>query len=208
MFKLILEQTIVMVFIVIPLMFVGAFIVLPIVLLFIPEDCEQLPRFARWFDNHDYHYPGQSGVNIDGLAGFPNYRKRNNLTKDSGFWHIWFVRIKWLGFRNPVNYFDYNMLGFHVNSPGMYFATLYEKGDRDVTEDRAGVHCALVRDCKSGKKYYTYYRVINLPKLLDRGILKDKVIRIRMGWKFTPGQYEPGHVYQWVYIPISLLSKY
>ena len=55
-------------FLVLPVEAAGA-VLLPFILPFVPKGQEQLPRFARWFDNHESHLPNNKHTDIDGLLG-------------------------------------------------------------------------------------------------------------------------------------------
>jgi len=75
------------------------------------------------------------------------------------FIRLWWVRYKFLAFRNPLNYFQYRHLGFYVNYYPAHYTILELEGDPDVSEDNLGVYYVLIREPKTGVKYYTYYRV-------------------------------------------------
>src|SRR5690349_2988503 len=94
------------VIILLPLMLLG-FIVLAVVLPFIPKDTEVLPKWLRWFDNYS-GYRNEYPIG-DGLSGDPDYRIRRRL---DGHKNLYWERLNWLALRNPVNYFNYKVLGY------------------------------------------------------------------------------------------------
>ncbi len=88
-----------------PLILVGM-VILAVVLPFIKEGQERLPKCLAWFDNDSgirLGYPGG-----DGLAGDPNYRR---MRAEEGHTSIYWERYTWLALRNPINYFSYKILG-------------------------------------------------------------------------------------------------
>ncbi len=93
-----------------PVMLLGM-VVLAVVLPFIPEDKETLPKCLAWFDNYSgrlKRYPLG-----DGLSGDPLYR---HLRRDAGHTNLFWERYYWLALRNPANYFSYAVLGHTYTS--------------------------------------------------------------------------------------------
>ena len=111
MFRIIAVGLLKAIFVLLPLMIVGWF-VLPIVLLFIPKERESLPKFFRCWDNF-------SGPAEDGLAGDLGFRiivgmgtgTITNYAETCGYWYRWWRRYVWLAFRNPVDYTKGKILG-------------------------------------------------------------------------------------------------
>lgn len=185
-------------FIMVPLMITG-WLLLPFVLLFTPKDREYLPYYVRWFDNHDYHFPQNSGAFIDGLAGSPHHRLSNGLTSDSPWHKLLWERYVWLGWRNPVNYFQYKHLGVKIKENKMldydWSYTGYPNIER--INNKNGFYKLYFRNKYTGKKGFEYYRVMSVPFFSD-----THYFRIRFGWKIrSPLDRKAGDVQQWVFFP-------
>ena len=176
MIKNIAKTLLTFVFVLLPLQVIG-WIILPFILPFIPKEVEHLPKLFKIWDNHDYYYPGQSGANIDGLAGFPKYRERYGMTNDSSRWLLFWVRYKFIGFRNPVNYFQYGVIGLPIGKHAMDDYEYHYLGIPNIGWlERNGVYKLYLRHKKSGKKYYEYHRVIVIP-------FTEYYIELRFGHK-------------------------
>ena len=169
-----------------PLKLVGL-LVLPWVLLFVPRDREYLPKLFRWFDNQEYHYAiDKLDPEIDGLAGDKLYRSQRNLRDDSGFWKLWYERFIWLAIRNPVNYFQYAVLGLHVSAGYellYHYTTLPSDSWKLQVGNTKNMYCGFARhDIRSYMKpkrdYWEYYWVKPYNLFGTR-----RCIRLRMGWK-------------------------
>tara|TARA_R110002126_G_scaffold13516_1_gene58506 strand:+ start:268 stop:879 length:612 start_codon:yes stop_codon:yes gene_type:complete len=103
-----IKHILVFFFVKFPLQIIGIPI-LAVLLLFIPEDREYLPKKFRWWDNHERYTEGNIGD--DSLSGSSHIR--NEWSNPTG----WLARFYWLALRNPVNYFQYNILGRVKKSP-------------------------------------------------------------------------------------------
>lgn len=184
---LILKQVVMFLCVLLPLQILGWFI-LPIALLFIPKDQEYLPYFLRWFDNHEYHYSKLS--HLDGLAGPDYYRKQNRIYPYApfSFWRLWYYRYNWLAFRNPVNYFQYKVLGLPWVNNVFLVRTFGNPNTGDKTQD--GHYFIQVK--VNNKMYWEYYAIVRYP-------FTKKCIRFRFGWKIgTIEENHAGEVVQWV----------
>lgn len=194
---MILKHTLTFLFIVLPLNIAGV-LILPLVLPFIPKDAEKLPKYFRWFDNHEIYY-AHMHKNIDGLAGSAKYRSQQGLTKDSSALKLFWVRYKWLALRNAINYFQYKYLGLNWLTDSAYYKLVAIEGDSEVNEDNPGRYFIVVQG-PNGKKYFEYYRAIKIKYL-------PVVIRIRVGWKIgSPLENAKGETSQWVFIPFSIMG--
>ena len=170
-----LKHILILLLVKLPLQILGLPI-LAIALLFVPRDKEVLPKFLRWFDNYELHLRDDGD---DGLSG-PHYI-RSKWKDPTG----WLARFNWLALRNPVNYFQYKVLGFKT------------EGDwaAKVENPNVGTHSYNVRGVRKteltngdGKKYWEYYAVIPL--------LKSWHFRARLGYKI--GDITDLHDDEWV----------
>lgn len=186
-----IKHTLIFLFVTIPLQLVGI-VVLPIVLLFIPKDRETLPAFVRWFDNAEI--PLGIGSKDDGLAGPAYYRDEAIATYKkfvrSDYLALYICRYVWLAFRNPINYFQYKVIGFQVPKAGI---KVIQPGDPFVGNkqgEHAGTSSLVIE--ANGKQYRDYYKVIKLGK--------TRCLRIRIGYKIgTVAERKPGDYRQFVY---------
>lgn len=184
-------------FVVLPIQVV-AIPVLAVVLLFIAKERETLPRFVRWFDNNDAHREGlPKAVNdhhidsdgnvqgslprdIDGLAAPDYWRKAGERFEAYPFikfnyFKNWWSRLKWLAFRNPINYFKWNKLGFIWNKDT--YKVLYTNNRTDVDNRyNPGLYRVVVE--LDGKEYFEWYYVSNTYQFFGA-----RRVRIRIGWK-------------------------
>lgn len=162
-----------------PLQIIGLPI-LAVTLLFVPKHKETLPRFLRWFDNHELHLRPNGD---DGLSGPPKERARY---KDPT---AWWPRFRWLALRNPVNYFQYSVLGFTVQMPCE--ATTESPNVGTHRWNDRGVKRNWLRN-RDGKEYWEYYAVIPL--------YKNWHFRARIGWKIDDkAELYDGLPVQWVF---------
>lgn len=166
-----------------PLTLLGM-VVLSIVLPFIPRDVEQLPRIVKWFDNWSGVPPG------DGLSGDPGYRSQ--LEDPTSFRS----RYYWLALRNPVNYFQYKILGMVTDSEFWVSHTNsnYDVGDKS----NGGILDQELISVSTGRRYSEFY-FIKPYIFMNRKLC----IRIRIGYKignrFANSITKPPPVIQWVF---------
>ena len=154
-----IKHIIVWILVELPLTLIGI-PVLAIALLFIPREATELPRYLKWFDSWDV-----------GLQG--NGRYYDELKDKTGWWG----RFNWLALRNPINYFNYKVMGCKPDSGYMWYI---KTGDlSSYTEVSSG-----------NKIYYEYfyekpYTVFN----------SQRIFHFKLGWKFG-GRAHKG-VYEW-----------
>ncbi len=178
-----------------PLMVIS-FIVLAVVLPFIPASSETLPRCFRWFDNY-------SGVKSaypvgDGLSGDPVYRLYRAVEGHSS---LYWERLNWLGLRNPVNYFNYKVLGY---TPATTAVVNKIKGKSfknvkyqylEVFDGVSFVVSPWGDLVEMENLYYEYYYIRTYNFF---GFKRN--FYFRMGWKLNnTSDIEPGTTYEWVF---------
>lgn len=171
----------------IPLQLVGI-LMLPFILPFISKDSETLPSIFRWFDNAEI--PLGIGSQDDGLAGPKYYRDPAIASYKkflfSDYLALLLCRYIWLAFRNPINYFQYKVIGICIPKEGIEVVQLGNPRIGNKSGDVSGVSHLIIKI--SNKTYYDYYKVIKL--------WSGRCLRIRLGHKLdkpeecTPGQYK------------------
>ncbi len=166
-------------FIYIPVLLAG-FIILAVALPFIGREKTELPRFLRWFDTFD---PKEK---LWGAMHYSNPLRVDDIPKDPrGF----MARYNWLAIRNPINYFQYKVLG-EVWNDGWLYAS---EGPSNVGDNEG--HIGGKRVIIAGTKpIYEYYSVRPY-RLLGR----DLCVRTRIGHKIgNPEDRKEGDVMQFV----------
>lgn len=151
------------------------------------ENCVDQRLICKWFDNGD---------DLDreyGLNGDKGYQLSRGNPTDT--WGIYRMRFNWLALRNPINYFQYNVLGSRVEDLGNiesyhnYIDGVGESGDLEVGDwQYAGVRKI---ELDSGEwEHYTVYRYPFKP---------EKCFRARIGHKLghNPIKHKRSGV-QWV----------
>lgn len=210
MFRVIVRYFTTYVFCVLPVELAGM-LLLPFILPFVPRGREQLPRFFRWFDNHEIHLPDNGHTDVDGLLGPTSERvkigyfiKDQEITPevytykvnpDFGFFKLIWHRYRWIGLRNPAYYFKYVVMGRKITREIDFVV----KGDIEYSKDNAD-YFWYVGD-KAGyrkgwyfttmyhgpDKFYELYAVI--PYTRTRGL------RARIGYKMrNPDGLKRGEV--------------
>jgi len=197
-----LKHVLTLLFISLPLQIVGIFL-LPFVLPFVPKDTEVLPRWLRWFDNNHSHLNlRENPTIIDGLAGWPEYRRVRGIYPQApyNFFKLLWGRYVWLAWRNPTNYFAYAVLGFTWPERVYIVSQSGDLGIGDFT--RPGSYKTVIRDLDRNEywEYYLIYKYKHIP---------GRCFRLRMGYKI--GDPRDGHNYvgrqiQWVFAPSPLHS--
>lgn len=196
---LIAKQALTFLVVLLPLQIAGI-IILPFVLPFVSKDKEQLPRFVRWFDNHESYYAFMHSQ-IDGLAGSAKYRRQQGLTEDSSALKLFYIRYKWLALRNALNYFQYKYLGLNWVVDGYEYKVVTTRGDSEVNEDFPGSYTVILREPGTNKVFFEHYKCIKIPYF-------PVVLRIRIGHKIGhPSENPAGETSQWVFIPVSILGS-
>lgn len=164
-----------------PLEIIGL-LVLAVVLLFTKKDAVQLPsifglKLFKIWDNYESYVMDHNDPDLDGLAGPDYYIKGNYIDLDS-YWSRYLARLNWLGIRNPLNYFQYTVLGVKC-----------EPGDIVVT-----INTEYGTESESTSGAYEYYYVI------PYSFWKGKGLRVRIGWKIT-SKWKPIQQFAFVFNP-------
>ena len=163
-------------FIVTGILQLSGIVILPFVLLFVPKSKEVLPDAFAWFDNHEIRL--KQGSMDDGLAGPAYYR--DDMVKKYG---LYLTRYIWLAFRNPVNYFQYSVLGFLVDRTTKFDVTKYGPQVGNQEGDKAGLSVLVATD-SDGESTADIYYVVKLTKA--------RCLRIRIGHKLKdPSETKP-----------------
>ncbi len=201
-----LKHLLVWLLVCLPMMVLGV-VVLAVVLPFLPERNERLPRALAWFDNASGRKrPYPFG---DGLSGDPLYRL---LRKSEGHTNRYWERLLWLGFRNPINYFDYSVLGHTFtdsarvtfssgssdpgmdNSQGMKVLEMVDYKDQLVFGSPPFMPISGSSLVSMPTTYYEYFYVKNYTLFG-----KNLCVWFRFGWKIvSQEEMVPGEMTQWV----------
>lgn len=158
-----------------PLELVGL-LVLSVVLLFTSEKAVQLPsvfghKLFKWWDNHESYFMMQNHPDLDGLSGPTYYRDREGLNLRD-YWPRYLARLRWLGIRNPLNYFQYRVIGAIMDTSHVFVT------QTPPFEDINRVGGKIEAKTLNGR-YYEYYYVI--PYKFWNG----RAMRVRWGWKIS-----------------------
>lgn len=177
-----IKHLLVLLFVVVPLLLLAPFIT-AIALCFTKPEDNQLPRFARWFDNHDHEGDGLNGY-YKWKIDHPNYTSR-------------YVRWLWL-LRNPINTFGYEVLGRQYPSDyrRQEVRRYQTKLDTTITKignnDRAGLRYTELYDQSENIIWELYY---------VHSYGNGNCMRIRIGWKIgEPLETAPGEHMQWCFV--------
>lgn len=122
---------------------------LAVTILFLPKEETHLPYLLRWYDTWDED---------DGINGSKSYQSENGIS--------YLSRFNWTALRNPLNTFQYSVLGIK--------AVEHTTNPVDIDATGGFVH----NETEAG--YYEYYYV--KPYKLF-GTLR--CFRFRMGWKLS-----------------------
>lgn len=195
-------------------------VLLPVVLLFVPSGKEELPKWCRWFDNF-------SGPGVDGLAGDKKHRVRNKLgayyfpggeipfsssfrvlmgyRQTTSWLRLYYIRYMWLGFRNACDYakgfvFGYKGAPFHlyrrkVNNKYFDGHKLKLTGNNEIGDrDHSGLRRISLNVVSGhGKaKILKEYYLVSKPYTLFKHRL---CLRFRVGYKVKEGDlaYQSSH---------------
>jgi len=145
----------------IPLLVLNPFVT-ALALLFTPREANQLPAWARWWDNSD--------PEGDGLNGY--YQWKIDYPDYTGFKARWL----WLQ-RNPLNWFSVYIMGIRYPAQD-YIRTDYKwfTEGKVGNNDNPGVRLSIIRNDDETKiLYFEFYLIY---KYLD-----TKCVRIRLGHK-------------------------
>ena len=203
----ILQQILVLVCIKLPVQLIG----IPIValeLLFHLKDkrlnnCLDQRLFFKWFDNGDdrdrkYGLNGDLGYQASTHnLSIDSYKKLLKSGARLTKWHLYKMRFIWLALRNPINYFQYRVLG--VKSSRINKAIYYDDIPTQENEigdwHKPGIRQREVTDTSGHIFAWEYYIVYQYP------FKKDKCFRARIGHKLghRPKDEAVGRDYiQWV----------
>lgn len=167
-----LTQLLKFLFIVLPLM-VSGWVVLAVLLLFIPRNEIKLPFLFRWYDNVD------------------SYIGRDTSVYEAVCAKGWWARYCWMAWRNPINYAGYKLFGFQFTPDGFYSkvdSTQFSVGDTSAP----GFRFIEYRQAEDVKPYYEYY--------LIKKWSATKCLRFRFGWKIANVSNPIGSYCQWVMV--------
>jgi hypothetical protein len=166
-------------------------VVLLFVLPFLSRNGTKLPHILSWFDNAENIYLSEKDMHRDGLSG-PAYYRASDLGRLETYgpydgedlnanhelvskYELFKSRYDWLALRNPINYFQYDILGAHIDIDDVVITKGDETNNYSEVETEA---CT----------YYEYY--------IAKPWLFGFIFRFRMGWKIT-STYRP--IQQWVF---------
>lgn len=233
MVKHIVVQLIKFLFIVLPLELLGL-IVVAVALIptlrdrrILQDDLQEqrLSSIFRWFD---------VGDTIDqkyGLNGDLPYQLRfldGDIVNPSAF-KVWRMRYNWLALRNPLNWFQYNVLGIASNSikkiesytneaDGTYFKYIAAGEASDTLQEyllevpevgnwwNAGKR-QIIATLKDGTEVREYYVVVLYPKWIKRNGYR-LCMRVRVGHKLGHNPLDqPRDRIQWT-LTIGLANSY
>jgi hypothetical protein len=143
----------------IPLQLLGAVILL----VYLPfSKSEQLPYVLRWFDCADF------------------YVGRNTDTYRSVVAQGWYARYCWLAWRNPINYFEYSVLGAKVIHKPLV-TVQNRSGKPEIGTSKGDISGLYHCECDYGQgTIYEYYYIYGY-KVPFTNI--QKCVRFRMGYK-------------------------
>lgn len=159
-------------------------IVLPIVLLFVKKESETLPNAFAWFDNAEIRLG--IGAKDDGLAGYPGYRAE--MIPKYG---LYLTRYIWLAFRNPVNYFQYNVLGAVIYADNCIKDTeYYDAGVGNKEGDHEGLSILSLHTVYGKTRTDVYY---------VKKLTSTRCIRIRIGHKLKDPSFGGLYLAQFVF---------
>jgi len=162
-------------------------IVLPFVLPFIGKDKETLPDFLAWFDNNEIRM--KNGKMDDGLAGYPEYRAE--MIPKYG---LFLTRYIWLALRNPVNYFQYKVLGASIYPRiTMYNAVAYDAQVGNKEGEHEGLSILEAVTDVEGDREVLATDVYYVKKLTS-----TRCVRIRIGHKLKDPTYRDFYIAQFV----------
>lgn len=141
--------------------------ILAVAILFMPPVMVGLPKSIKWFDNWGKEYP-------------------------AGYW----ARFTWMALRNPVNYFQYSVLG--MPTTGTLVQTMTNKNYFVSDKGHGGLLEQEVKCQETGKTYYEVYYV--KPYMVFG---RKLAIRARIGHKIGTHMIDPyaslPPVIQWVF---------
>lgn len=170
---------------------------------------QRLPKMFRWFDVGDvrdkgYGINGDLGYQTKQLLGSEEVLMSCQLQdaisiNPPSIWKIYWMRLNWLALRNPINYFQYNVLGIRSVNLGRLIKVIDRSDNFNLERDDYSKspeigdwpgHVAgfRYREFENAKEYYWIYRY---------PFLKSRCFRARIGHKL-------GHTYpyraviQWV----------
>lgn len=162
---------------------------------------QRLPKFLRWFDVGDeidkkYGLNGDLGYKVLFFGGFRVVEKP---------WDIYRLRFTWLALRNPINYFQHNVLGIKSNTlvasgteTDIPYGILDHRDASPNVGDYPGQtfgtrHTTAILN--NGRIIREYYKIWLWP------FNSDKCIRIRIGYKLGDDPLnQPRDTIQWCFV--------
>lgn len=149
---------------------------------------QRLPDFLKWLDNGDV---------LDrayGLNGDLGYQlKYSNLESP---WTLYIMRLNWLAFRNPINYFQYHKLG--IQQEDIEDLIYISERATFIGEEVGDWSSPGVREVDilltTGKTAFERYWIYQYP------FWPTKCFRARIGWKFSNiSKIDRAKHFQWVF---------
>lgn len=151
-------------------------LILSVVLLFTKKEAVQLPtvfglHVFKWWDNYESYVLSHDHEFLDGLAGPDYYLERENIDLVN-YWPRYFARLNWLGVRNPLNYFQYKVIGVVMDT--RHVLVVQKPQFVDIDESGGSIHAQTL----SGTHYEYYY-------VIPYKFWKGRALRLRWGHKIT-----------------------
>lgn len=137
---------------------ISALIVVPIALLFVNEEDNHLPKWARWYETFD------NDINGDIYWQGPEHANG----KQRSYW--W--RLRWL-FRNPIGTFSYEKMGITL-TPQSTFQVWGDPFTGNIPRHEGSLYAEAT---ENGKMYPCYYVVKQWGNT-------SKCFRLYLGYKF------------------------
>ena len=159
----------------------SAYIIVPIVLLFVSKDDNNLPTMFSWYDDWKY-----------GINGDPYWQGSDHAGSEEKARTYWW-RVKWLT-RNKATTFFHNVVGVKIDPAGY----INHYGD-PATEDQPLGHSGwqYIEYHKDGKMWPCYYFVYQYGN-------SSKCLRAYWGWKLK--DYYPDMILGAKGRPVAMFS--
>lgn len=175
-----------------PLQLQGVILLLPVMLV---KDIGKLPRCLRWFDSADPFVGRDTSVIKSINNGTSTYYPHVRLPSNSFLRTLVLAwdKYRWLAWRNPINYFQYSVLGFRAYIMGEEAHIIKYLDPKDVGKS-IGDHAVdapgymYIEQRINNSLYYEYYAIIPI----KYPFLKKRVLRFRLGYKLSntnPGDW-------------------
>ena len=154
--------------IVLPMMILGAIILLPYFLVKAKDYQKPMPQFLVWFGNsmkNSLMFGGRVGDN----ENYERVRARGQHPSQ------WWPQYTWNALRNPADYFRARVMGAPAEAPGFAWNIIYENKNKTFK---------LVRDRVHRRYFFEYYSRIDWSKKFT--------VRMRIG-HILPSDMEMGY---------------